>query len=357
MAAAASRAAKELSRRHELAMELMTLRNKLMHPAESVRLGRSFIPRASDVFIVTYPKCGTTWMTQIVHQIRSSCSMDFGEITEECPWDVMAQVCDQDLDAPQTPHPFRVFKSHESYSDVAKAAAGSSPAKYIYVARNPLDAFLSFYKFLPAYQGLREGDIDIEHFCDAIFGGASLAGGIWTHFEGWWKQREDPNVLWIFFEDMKEDLPAVVRAVANFVDAPDYATDASKTQRVAAHASFSFMSAEANKNHFDDHFCYEKSRAIRGVPDGTSFTVGKVRSGGGKAGGGPAAIPPAIISRLEARWQTTLAPVTGLASYAELRAALTPLGRTVERSTPEELDAAKAAGVAAAAAAKAAAEM
>ena len=94
MAAAASRAAKELSRRHELAMELMTLRNKLMHPAESVRLGRSFIPRASDVFIVTYPKCGTTWMTQIVHQIRSSCSMDFGEITEECPWDVMAQVCE-----------------------------------------------------------------------------------------------------------------------------------------------------------------------------------------------------------------------------------------------------------------------
>lgn len=43
----------------------------------------------------------------------------------------------------------RVFKSHESFADVPKGG------KYIYVARDPLDAFVSFYKFLPAYMGIQ----------------------------------------------------------------------------------------------------------------------------------------------------------------------------------------------------------
>mgnify|MGYP002841970148 CR=1 FL=1 len=30
----------------------------------------------SDVFVVTYPKCGTTWMTQIVHALRTRADID-----------------------------------------------------------------------------------------------------------------------------------------------------------------------------------------------------------------------------------------------------------------------------------------
>ena len=47
-------------------------------------------PRAGDVLVVTSPKCGTTWVQQIVHQLRSRGSMDFEEISIPVPWIEMA---------------------------------------------------------------------------------------------------------------------------------------------------------------------------------------------------------------------------------------------------------------------------
>ena len=83
------------ARRSELGLTLMSLRNKYMHTKESIRIGRAMKPRPDDVFVVTYPKCGTTWMTQICHQLRTGGSDDFGEITEVCPWDILAHDCGQ----------------------------------------------------------------------------------------------------------------------------------------------------------------------------------------------------------------------------------------------------------------------
>ncbi len=40
--------------------------------------------------MVTSPKCGTTWVQQIVHQLRSRGSMDFEEISIPVPWIEMA---------------------------------------------------------------------------------------------------------------------------------------------------------------------------------------------------------------------------------------------------------------------------
>ena len=160
--------------RNRLALDLMSVRNSYMHSDRSVSVGRAFKPKKTDVFVTTYPKCGTTWMSQIVHMLRSKGDMNFGEITEVVPWDILAHDCGQDLDASQGFSP-RVYKSHEGWADIPKGG------KYIYVARDPLDAFYSFYKFLPAYTGLGPDDLDQQAFADAIFAGASQAGQIWNH--------------------------------------------------------------------------------------------------------------------------------------------------------------------------------
>jgi aryl sulfotransferase len=140
-------------------------------------------------------------MMQIVHALRTGAeTMAFGEITEVVPWDVLAHDCGQDLSAPQVAVP-RAFKSHATWPSICKGG------RYLYVARDPVDAFYSFYKFLPAYINLQPGDITQEQFADAIFAGVSHSGQIWDHFLGWWEQRHNPDVMWLFYEDLKDDLP------------------------------------------------------------------------------------------------------------------------------------------------------
>lgn len=140
---------------------------------------------------------------QIVHALRTGAeTMAFGEITEVVPWDVLAHDCGQDLSAPQVAVP-RAFKSHATWPSICKGG------RYLYVARDPVDAFYSFYKFLPSYTNLQPGDLTQEQFADAIFAGASHSGQIWDHFLGWWEQRHNPDVMWLFYEDLKDDLPGV----------------------------------------------------------------------------------------------------------------------------------------------------
>lgn len=123
----------------------------------------------------------------------------------------MALDCGQRLDESQVATP-RLFKSHERFETVCKGG------KYIYVAREPLDAFVSFYHFLPDYMGIGPNEISMSEFADAIFAGVSVSGGIWDHFLGWWAHRNDPNILWLHYEDLKEDFPGCVLRIARFMD-------------------------------------------------------------------------------------------------------------------------------------------
>ena len=69
--------------------------------SEGWRRGLDYKPSPTDVFIVTPPKCGTTWMQQIVHGLRTRGSMDFDEIGRVVPWINMAHDMGIDIHAPQ----------------------------------------------------------------------------------------------------------------------------------------------------------------------------------------------------------------------------------------------------------------
>jgi len=223
--------------------------------------------------------------------------------------DVIALDCGQDLNAEQVGSP-RCFKSHEAYDGIAKGG------RYVYVARDPRDAFLSFFHFLPAYMGLEAGDVSMDFFADSIFAGVSHSGLIWNHFLSWWRVRGQENVLWVFFEDLREDLRGNVAKIAEFMGV---GADDALLELASKQSSFEFMSANASA--FDSHFDFDAVKRRMGMAADAKFTVGKVRKGGGVVGGHKEGIPPHILARLDECWDKILADETGAASYAELRAA------------------------------------
>lgn len=122
------------------------------HVAE---LQANFVPRETDCFVTTYPKCGTTWMQQIcvlLKQGREDEDVPF-DATERVHYNTKAPWLDMlypdwtlekfaEMDDP------RIFKTHAPFElmptqrdDEGLPTHGSM----IYVARNPKDACVSHF--------------------------------------------------------------------------------------------------------------------------------------------------------------------------------------------------------------------
>jgi hypothetical protein len=124
------------SERENPAMKLMIERRSRLMTKEGRQKALSFIPRSSDVIVAAPAKCGTTWMQQIMHQLRSGGDMTFTDISEVVPWIDLAYDVGQDLDAEHKYQP-RCFKTHTGYDVCPKGG------KYIVVYREPCSGVAS----------------------------------------------------------------------------------------------------------------------------------------------------------------------------------------------------------------------
>ncbi|XP_076324581.1 sulfotransferase ssu-1-like [Tachypleus tridentatus] len=81
----------------------------------------------------------------------------------------------------------------------------SPKAKYIYVARNPKDTYVPFYYHTKMIQVYEFTDGTFDEFFNIFINGENDFGDDFDHLLSWYKHRNDPNVLFIIYEDMKID--------------------------------------------------------------------------------------------------------------------------------------------------------
>ena len=145
--------------------------------------------------------------------------MDFVEISAAVPWLELAFDQGQDLEAPQYGDKEglpRLFKTH------AWEEHCPNFPKVVVVLRNPEDVVLSFYKFFEGWF-FEPGSVSLEAFAREFW----LARGVPTskmqnasyfiHLTSWYKKKDDPNVLIVFFENMRQDLKRETERVAKFI--------------------------------------------------------------------------------------------------------------------------------------------
>ncbi|MEM8686011.1 MAG: sulfotransferase domain-containing protein [Pseudomonadota bacterium] len=284
-------------------MDEFALLSEISTTQASIDHSTQLEPRPDDVIISTYPKCGTTWMQQIVHGLRSGASMAFGEISEVVPFMEVAHDCGIDLNAPQAFAP-RAFKTHYGADELPAGA------KYIVVLRDPMDACISFYNFMVGWY-LEPGTVSVETYTEESFLKAKGSWRYWTHLASWWPKRNEDTVLMFCFEDIKNDPAAAISQVARFMG---LAPDAALERLVLEQSSIEFM--RAHKHQFDDNLLRRARDEVMGLPaDGESS---KVKTG--KVGASKALLPERLRVRFEDAWREEALPVTGAASYEELRA-------------------------------------
>lgn len=271
---------------------------------EGAKRGLDLQLQPSDIVISPFSKCGTTWLQQMVHTLRTRGDMDFDDISRVVPWIEVSHDLGLDLEAPQRGTP-RAFKSHLCWHKVPKGG------RYIVSFRDPKDALLSQFRFLEGWF-FETGAIGIEEWARARYL-ADPKQGYWHHLVSWWSQRDNPKVLLLCFEDMKEDLPGTIERVAHFTGV---ALDAGLRDTALQHASFAFMKARGDR--FDDRMMRERSERVCGLPTGSDST--KVRVG--RVGEHRKGVPAPILAELDRVWAREIEANLGFASYDEFRAAV-----------------------------------
>ena len=169
-----------------------------------------------DVWVVTYPKCGTTWTQQIVRLIRNNGVQDGVKIDFAIPWpEGIAQphVREANFSLDKLKQP-RAFKSHFPYHLLPCGPPNTTPCKYIYVARNPKDAAVSLY--FHARERL-DPPMEWDDFWKMYKSGDMVYGNYFDHLLSWLPHKDDKKVLFLKYEDMKRNLPGAVSQIASFL--------------------------------------------------------------------------------------------------------------------------------------------
>jgi hypothetical protein len=296
---------KAAPRRTRNMAEMSEIQGRCFGRDEIVRSIASFKPRADDIIISPYSKCGTTWLQQTFHCLRTRGDMEFDDISRVVPWIELAGVLGLDLDAPQRALP-RGFKSHLPFDQIPNGG------RYVVSLRDPKDAAVSMYRFMEGWF-FEPGAISLSEFTTARLGARDRGLDYWHHLISWWEERDNPAVLLFSYEQMSAEPEACIRRLATFCG---IALDDALLELTLRLSSLSFMLAHKDK--FDDLMMREVSERVGNLPPGSDSA--KVRAG--RVGAHRTELSEELAQTLDAIWADTVTAKLGFKDYAALESEL-----------------------------------
>jgi hypothetical protein len=181
-------------------------------PAEGLESGLSYAPSAGDIFVASYPKCGTTWLQYMVYLLIRGRPLAADESLaklfphlEEVGADMVAELAQP-----------RLIKTHLAFG----LTPFSADARYLAVLRNPFDCAVSFYHHtqgFPRHYDFAGGSFAV--FFECFIRGEVDFGGYFDHLLSWHEARTRSNVFFLTYEDMRADPRAALRRIASILGA------------------------------------------------------------------------------------------------------------------------------------------
>lgn len=168
--------------------------------ASPIERSCSFSPRRNDVIICAYFRSGSSWLQQILHQIRVGGGDESYQDVDQVVWHIppFMERLEFDLNQDQTRGlaDLRLFRCNDCYEDAPMAQS----IKYVVVVRDPMDVAWSETK--SRYRNL---GVDKDYDCDVVTELHSSAltqqsdkhhstrpiyyPTYWEHFLSWWGNK------------------------------------------------------------------------------------------------------------------------------------------------------------------------
>ncbi|KAL1376099.1 hypothetical protein pipiens_004509 [Culex pipiens pipiens] len=241
---------------------------------------RNFTVFEDDVWIVTFPKAGTTWTQEMVWLIAHDLDYETAtrvNLTERSVF-LELNTFFTDLEVPDTislveqmPRP-RHIKSHLPLALLPKQLWTVKP-KIVYTARNPKDVTTSYmhhYRHLHGFQGSQ------QDFLDAILADRLNWCPQVKHATEFWRLAENhrDHVLFVHFEDMKRNMSEVLEKVGGFFGK---SLSSGQVERLEKHLSFEVMKDNKFANN-QNLVSYLNEAMGRKIPDFRFMRKGQIGS-------------------------------------------------------------------------------
>ncbi|XP_028845713.1 sulfotransferase 6B1-like [Denticeps clupeoides] len=183
----------------------------ILAPEENLKALEDIEARPDDVMLVAYPKCGFNWMVAVIRKIISAAT---GQGREDSKPPLIEFFGPEQLQHfAQAPSP-RFIGTH-MHPDNIPSSFTKKKTKILVIFRNPKDTAVSYYHFSNKNPVLPSAESWDMFYKDFIAGEVAW-GSYFDHVLAWEKKMDDPNVLIITYEELKQDLSKGVQRVSDF---------------------------------------------------------------------------------------------------------------------------------------------
>jgi aryl sulfotransferase len=218
--------------------------------------------RDGDIVVSVPGKSGTTWMMNIVHQLRSGGDPDFDDIYIEVPWLEFVRGPTDSRERrlerfrSMTTSRRRAFKTHAAPPGLPYIEPGPNApdVKYVVVLRNPEEAIVSLRPF---FEGHSQAFFDhwnspkshitrptFVEFYREVLSGMPVSDMFFGFLASWWSLRDKPNVKIVHFSQLKNAPNQVIPELAQFLG---FSPTPEQWPRILEYCSFSWMKKHQEK--------------------------------------------------------------------------------------------------------------